>query len=289
VFPDASRRDFPSLDQLAAAAMWLVRAACIQRIKITGGEPLLRPGLVELVRKLSASQLVKEVSLTTNGSRLRKFALSLKNAGLSRVNISLDTLHPERFASLCGGNVQDTLDGIDAAVQAGLSPVKLNAVLIRDSWRRDVPDLIAFAASKGLEIRFIELMPVGATADWAASHFVGAPEVIRSVINTGSIEWLPNSTGGPARRIRVTTPAGVALLGWITPESNSFCKWCDRLRLDSRGHLRRCLMDPVTLPILDLLRNECESEAIERLYIYLKNKVPPNRMRSQNQMMAMGG
>ena len=269
------------------------------RVRITGGEPLIRPGLLGLIRRLTAEQLFAEISLTTNGSRLHHLALPLKEAGLSRVNVSLDTLDPSRFRDLTGGELGDTLRGIETATQSGLTPLKINAVLQRNHWQEDVPALIQFAQARSLEVRFIELLPIGPVGGWSRDQFVPATEVIESLKGKGELVKLQHQAGAPAREMLfrqnsdrqecLSYHGNEVRIGWITPKSESFCEGCNRLRLDSHGRLRRCLMDPKTLDLVGILSTKSEIEAATALEEYMSGKRPPDFMQSDNIMVSMGG
>ena len=200
---EPAEEGLPALDRLADVVGWVARRLGVTRVKVTGGEPLLRPGVVAFVRRLASGPGIDEISMTTNGTRLAALAGELASAGLSRVNVSLDTLDPARFRELTrGGAVERVVAGIDAGLAAGLAPVKLNVVLRRSSYERDVPALLAFAALRGLEVRFIELMRSGSAAAFADDEFVSA-RVVRGRL---SLDGSPESAafeGGPARRLRV--------------------------------------------------------------------------------------
>lgn len=257
------------------------------KIKITGGEPLLYRPLIDLIERLSHLSPRPELSLTTNGTHLAKLAPALKGAGLCRVNVSLDSIDPSRFRQLSGGEAQATMNGIEAAIEAGLTPVKLNAVLVESTWRDDVPQLLTFAASRGLEIRFIELMRTGAGAGWAAGEYVSALTVLRWLETSLDSAYLEDSSS-PARQIRMVWDGKPVTTGWITPESHPFCVGCDRLRLDSTGQLRRCLMDPRSFP----LKEQLETNVLgweEQLERYLSHKTPPISMETRTSMVKVGG
>ncbi len=276
------------LQVLVEAAHWLVHVAGVRRIKITGGEPLVRRGLPELVRALAGDGV--EVSLTSNGALLALHARALADAGLARVNVSLDTTDPARFARLSrGGRVADTLAGIDAALAAGLRPVKLNAVLHRSGVHETVAELLDFAAGRGLEVRFIELMCGGVDDAWQRDEFIAAGEVQEWLAREGTLHALPGPDAAPARRTAVSWRGHEVTVGWITPRSQPFCGACDRLRLDARGRLRRCLMDPATLPLHELRRGRGAEAARAELDAFLAGKRAPRAMDARLPMSAIGG
>ena len=259
------------------------------RLKLTGGEPLLRPGVAAFVRRLAAGACVSEISMTTNGTRLAGFAGELARVGLSRVNVSLDTLDPARFRALTrGGAVERVVAGIDAAVSAGLSPVKLNAVLRRSSFERDVPALLAFAARKGLEVRFIELMRTGEAAAFADEEFVSSRHVRAQLSLDGPPED-PAYGAGPARRLRVRFGTAEVATGWIAPVSHPFCGGCRRLRLGARGDLRRCLMDAASFPLLERLEADGDPGLEEEVECFLAGKEAPAAFETPRPMAAIGG
>ena len=184
--PKFSKGELLSLEQLSQMVRWLSGHMLIERVKITGGEPLVRPGLERSIADLCAIPKVREVSLTTNGSLLARKAWELKANGLARVNVSVDSLDPERFAELTrGGQLRDTLEGIDTALKVGLTPLKLNTVLRRSTWKTDVTKLLDFASERGLEPRFIELMRTRTGREWCDSEFVAMD---------GVREWLEQQT-----------------------------------------------------------------------------------------------
>jgi cyclic pyranopterin phosphate synthase len=231
---------------------------------------------------------MKEVSLTTNASLLPQMAQGLKTAGLNRVNISIDSLDEERFADVTrGGSLKSTLDGIEAAQKAGLTPIKLNAVLRRSAWKQDVPRLLDFAASTGFEIRFIELMRTGTERAWCESEYISVDEVCNGL----EAEILPaeQQTRSPARRTLVNWRGTPLTVGWITPRSHPFCQHCERLRMDARGQIRRCLMDATTLDLPRVLSTMDDLAARQEFRAYIAGKVPPQTMDSQFAMSQIGG
>ena len=284
------RSEIPPLSELASAVAWLASRYGVDRVKVTGGEPLVRGGLSAFVAKVVAIPGVREVSMTTNGTRLAGTAAELAAAGLARVNVSLDTLDPARFRELTrGGRVEEVLDGIDSAIEAGLKPLKLNSVLRRSAYREDVPALLDLASRKAVEIRFIELMHTGTEAAWATAERVTGATVREWLESEGAvIAPLPDRPNAPARRTSVSWRGLELVAGWIDPVSHSFCDDCDRLRLDARGRLRRCLMDDQLFPLVDLLRRG-ESAVEEAAAGYVARKQPPTAMTIGATMASIGG
>jgi len=288
--PKFSKRELLSLEQLSQMVRWLSGHMLIERVKITGGEPLVRLGLEHLIADLCAIPKVREVSLTTNGSLLARKAWELKANGLARVNVSVDSLDPERFAELTrGGQLRDTLEGIDAALKVGLTPLKLNTVLRRSTWKTDVPKLLDFASERGLEPRFIELMRTRTGREWCDSEFVAMD---------GVREWLEQQTpmvpvaspeAIPAQLTRIRWAGKWMLVGWIAPRSHPFCGTCERVRLDSKGRLRRCLMDSAMLDLVRLRRAAGDDGAVGALYGYMAGKHAPHGMDSEFTMSQLGG
>jgi cyclic pyranopterin phosphate synthase len=282
--------ELPSLELLAKAVRWLAEECGVERVKLTGGEPLVRSGVEELVRQLAGTPGIAEVSMTTNGALLAGRAAALAGAGLARVNISLDSLEPERFSELTrGGRLEDTLEGIDAALAAGMTPVKVNAVLRRSCWREEVPRLLDFAAGHDIELRFIELMRTGTERDWATAEQICADEVIGWLSRESSITDMPAPRSAPARGTVVGWRGGLIRVGWITSVSEPFCGRCNRLRLDARGMLRRCLMDDRSLPLVRMLEEGAGPELRRLVVSYVDAKHPPDSMDTPLTMNALGG
>jgi cyclic pyranopterin phosphate synthase len=227
----------------------------VGKIRITGGEPLVRKGAVDLLSRLGQIEGLRELVLTTNGGRLDRFATALKATGVRRINVSLDSLRPERFRELTRvGDLAQVLNGIDAALAAGFERVKINAVVLRGRNHDEVRDLVRFAISKGIDISFIEEMPLG----WVDGHDRGleyySSDAIRADL-ARSFELLPSteSTGGPSRYFRV---AGTATrVGFISPLSHNFCGTCNRVRVTAEGRLLLCLGNEHSADLRAVLRS----------------------------------
>ena len=276
------------LEALAGLVEWLSVHAGIRRVRLTGGEPLVRQGVCGLIAKIRAFPAIEEITVTTNGTLLPRMAKDLKAAGVSRVNISLDSLDRQRFAQISrGGDLALTLAGIEAAREAGLTPIKLNAVLLRSTWREEVPALLDFAAGNDFELRFIELMRMGTERDWCESEYISANEA-RSGLNV-EIEAVNEPGNSPAQRTVMNWRGKKVTVGWITPRSHPFCSSCDRLRLDARGQLRRCLMDPATLDLPRAVGAWDATSARREFDEYFSQKRPPLMMDSSLAMSQIGG
>ena len=252
----------------------VVRAAAslgISKVRLTGGEPLVRSGVVDLVAMLAAVPGVDDLSMTTNGTLLSRYAEPLAGAGLHRVNVSLDTLRPERFRQITRrGELADVLAGMQAARQAGLRPIKVNTVVIRGMNDDEVVDLAGKTVDQAWNVRFIEWMPVGngtfGDGDWH-QRVVTAGE-IRSQIEAalGGLEPAKvDAGGGPARYYRL--PGARGTLGFITPVSEHFCRQCNRLRLTADGQLRPCLLADEEIDLRTPLREGAGVEEIEALLL----------------------
>lgn len=279
------------LGRLAELVRWLHERFRFGKVKITGGEPLVHGGVVDFVRTLSALAPPPELSMTSNGTLLAPHAQELREAGLERVNVSLDSIDPARFEALTGGRLEAVLNGIAAAQEAGLGPVKVNAVLRRSSWREDVPGLLDLAVERGLKLRFIELMRTGTERAWCERERILASEVLCWLHRQPECQLehggdLTVHGAEPARRGRLRWRGHALEVGWILPVSRPFCSSCNRLRLDSAGRLRRCLMDGSTL---DLTRLTERPEANHELAAFMAGKRPPGSMDHPQPMLALGG
>jgi cyclic pyranopterin phosphate synthase len=236
--PKAEVLTLEELDRIATAFVGLGT----RKLRLTGGEPLVRKGLMGLVRSLSrhlSTGALDELTLTTNGTRLSEFAVELAEAGVRRINVSLDTLKPDLFRRLTrGGDLAKVLAGVAAARDAGLK-VKINAVALADDNAAELPDLIRWAHGEGHDITLIETMPMGEIEADRTDQYLSLRDVRTQLESFWTLEDLPLSTGGPARYVRVAETGG--RLGLITPLSHNFCEACNRVRLTCTGTLHTCL------------------------------------------------
>jgi cyclic pyranopterin phosphate synthase len=243
----------------------VARAALgVAKVHLTGGEPLLRADIVAIVAALGRLGL-PDLALTTNGQSLAELAAPLHSTGLVRINVSLDSLDAGTFVRLSqGGELGKTLRGIDAALAAGLAPVRINTVVLRGINDHEAEDLVGFALARGCEPRFIELMPSGlAEADY--QRWCLPSDELRARL-TRRYQVIPMAyvPGSSSRRFRITGTAGTGLVGFISPSSHPFCAGCRRLRLTADGRLLGCLGRPEYVRLLGLLR-EPGAEAYQRI------------------------
>jgi cyclic pyranopterin phosphate synthase len=239
----------------------------INKVRLTGGEPLLRAELPKLIEMLSQIKGIEEISLTTNGMLLKRYAMELKQAGLKRVNISLDTLKSDRFRYITRcGELRDALDGIDAAMDADLQPIKINMVVMRGINDDEVLDFARMSYNQGWNVRFIEVMPFTEMAESVPSS-----ELQQRIMSLGpllkaeSCQLSAISGDGPARYYRL--PGARGTIGFISPISEPFCSDCNRLRLTSNGRLCPCLLSDDGVDLKQPLRSNASLEEIKRLIL----------------------
>ncbi|WP_414430966.1 GTP 3',8-cyclase MoaA [Alcanivorax sp. IL3] len=234
------RSQVMDVDEIVAVAAACVRQG-VTRIRLTGGEPLIHPDLLTLVARIKALPGLQELALTTNGSRLAALAGPLKRAGLDRLNISLDSLDPDRFRRLTRvGKLERVLAGIEAAHAAGFARIKLNAVILRGRNDDEIIDLVRFARARKLDLAFIEEMPLGDIVEHDRRlSFMPSDEVLGRIEEHFALQRSVENTGGPARYYRMANSA--IRIGVISPHSNNFCASCNRIRVTASGRLLLCL------------------------------------------------
>lgn len=233
-----------------------------RRVRITGGEPLVRHALPELAHRLARLPGIEDLSMSTNATRLARHATQLHAAGISRINVSLDTLNAQRFKQITGGKLAKVLDGLMAAKAAGFQPIKINMVVMKGVNDDDVEDMVEFCIEHDFTLRFIETMPMGETGREAADHYVDLQTIKRRL--SERFELVPGVMpgGGPARYVQV---AGTDLrIGFITPISQHFCASCNRVRLSVDGTLYMCLGQDHSYPLRPLLRAGISDEALQQ-------------------------
>ena len=255
--PVASPEDLLSDEEILRVVLALDAHFGLEQVRITGGEPLLRPDLDRLVSMLSEAG-VPDLALTTNGQQLAGLAERLRRAGLKRVNVSLDSLEPRTFASITrGGLLERTLSGIAAAQAAGLKPLKLNMVVMRGRNDDEVVDLMRFAIEHDCQMRFLELMPIGEAAAGFEDLFVPTSEVQERLREDFTLVAMPAVHAETSRNFSVRDRSGrSAIAGFISPYSEPFCLGCRRLRLTSTGVLIGCLARAEGMSVVPLLRGD---------------------------------
>jgi cyclic pyranopterin phosphate synthase len=249
----APRDEILRLEEILQVARAFVRMG-VRKIRLTGGEPLVRRNVLWLMREIGALPGLGELVITTNGSQLEAQAQAIRAAGVRRINISLDSLRPERFRRITrNGDLDRVLRGIDAALDAGFERLKLNAVILKHRNHVEVPDLVRFAVSKGINISFIEEMPVGRIGDHDRAQAFYSSDRIRSDLER-QFELIPTTetTGGPARYYRI--PDTETRVGFISPHSHNFCPDCNRVRVTTDGLLLLCLGQEHSLDLRRILR-----------------------------------
>lgn len=246
-----------SLEELYSVARGFTELG-VRRIRLTGGEPLVRPGIVGLCHELSELPGLSELTLTTNGSQLDRLAERLRRAGVRRINISLDSLRQERFESLTRRNkLQQVMSGIDAAIEAGFERIKLNTVVMKGRNDDEVIDLLDFARSRAIDITFIEEMPLGDINHSRKESFYSSQQVQSLIDSQFHLISSAEATGGPARYFRMADSQ--TRVGFISPYSHKFCDSCNRVRVTVKGQLLLCLGNEHSLDLRQLLRDNPDS------------------------------
>jgi cyclic pyranopterin phosphate synthase len=288
-----SRSEIPpdpaSDNELLALVRFLHGAAPIYKVRLTGGEPLMHPELEVLVAALRRALPRAILSATTNGTLLAPRAASLRRTGLDSLNVSLDSLDPRTFQRITGGGrLAAALAGIRAAREAGFSPLKLNAVLIRSVNGKALPELVRFAADQGCEIRFIELMPYGEGARLYDREYFSAGDAL-AVLREAFVDLGSASPTGTAVRHRFLVDRRPATVGFIRPVSQPFCTSCDRLRLDRGGRLFACLRNERGIDLLGPWRRGNGEEVRWRIRASWEGKRAPADFWPARNIVTIGG
>ena len=266
------RKEILSFEEIYRLAQICVERFDVDSIRLTGGEPTVRAHLPVLVEKLAKLQVPKtansqlagkniDLAMTTNGATLRLIADELKSAGLSRINISLDTLQQEKFLKITRrDHLANVLDGIDAAVQAGFAPVKVNAVIQRGVNDDEIVALASFGREKQIEVRFIEFMPLDAQGQWQRNDVVGQDEIVATINSVYPLEQVASRGAAPADRWRYLDGGGT--VGVIPSVTKPFCGDCDRVRLTAEGQFRTCLFSTTEFDLREMLRGDASDDAL---------------------------
>jgi cyclic pyranopterin phosphate synthase len=259
------REDILRFEEIARLARIFVENYGVRTIRITGGEPLVRVKLEELIGMINAIDRTLDITMTTNGVLLRQKAAALKEAGLKRINISLDTLHMDRFHEMARSDAfERVMDGIHAAREAGLWPIKLNMVVMKGRNDDEVVDFARLAHSEGYEVRFIEFMPLDGDNIWTNEQVVPSLRIQEQIEDQFPLVPFDDPRPGPATRFTFAdgAPGGV---GFISSVSQAFCTTCNRIRLTAEGGLRTCLFSLHETPLRDVMRSGASDEHLCRL------------------------
>jgi cyclic pyranopterin phosphate synthase len=248
----------------------------VHKIRFTGGEPLVRRNVIRLIEQVGALSGITDLSLSTNAHLLGQHAQALKDAGLNRVNISIDSLDAKNFSEITrGGDLATVIHGIDAALKADLRPVKLNMVVMKGINDHEIEGMLDFAHERGADLRFIETMPVGSSGRDGVAHYYPAEHILERVKHHYGSELLPfkvDKGAGPAKCYK--TADGLMKVGIITAMSQHFCEACNRVRLGNKGDLLLCLGQNDSVSLRDALRDGCSDEELMQLIRAAINKKP---------------
>jgi len=269
------RQQILSLEELAQVARTFVDLGT-EKIRLTGGEPLVRKDILELVKDIGTLGL-RDFAMTTNGSKLTTMAEPLRKAGLKRLNISLDSLDPDKFHRITRtGQLNQVLDGIDAAREARFEGIKLNTVVMKGGNDEEVPALVEFARRKNIDITFIEEMPLGEISEHDRGEALCTSDEVRDIIRQHH-ELMPTTedSGGPARYFRM--PDSDTKVGFISPHSHNFCSTCNRVRVTVEGRLLLCLGNEHSVDLRQVLREHPESDETLRETIINSMDLKPER------------
>ena len=253
------RSQILTLEEIARIGRSFVELG-VSKIRITGGEPLTRRNVLSVFRELGSLEGLDDLTLTTNGTLLSRYARELKESGVTRINISLDTLNADRFKQITRvGDINKTLEGIDAAIEAGFKRIKLNSVILKNRNHDEVLGLVEFAKNKGLDISFIEEMPLGVIGEHdRAETYYSSDQILDDLQQHMEILPTTEQTGGPSRYFRVTGSG--TRIGFISPHSHNFCEECNRVRLTPEGRLLLCLGQEHSVDLRRVVRSNPDND-----------------------------
>ncbi|MEA3241093.1 MAG: GTP 3',8-cyclase MoaA [Pseudomonadota bacterium] len=281
-FPFLNHQDVLRYEEILTVIRALVPVG-IDKVRLTGGEPLVRKNLDQLIGWINDINGIRDISLTTNGVLLAEKGKLLRDAGLSRINISLDSLKPDKFFYITRRNYfPQVMNGIETALSLGFSPVKINVVAMRGFNDDEIIDFAALAERLPVHVRFIEYMPIGSDSDWQADQFIPVHEIRRQIEEVyGPLSPLPtDDLAGPAKVFFL--PGGQGRIGFIGVLSNPFCDRCNRVRLTADGRLRPCLLADIEFDLKNLLRHGTDADAIRALFFKALAEKPESHGMSCN-------
>jgi len=271
--------DWLSFDEMTRVIGAFARLGATQ-VRLTGGEPLVRNNFPNLVEKITAIPELTDLSLSTNATRLGKQAAQLKQAGIERINVSLDTLNPEKFKEITQGKLQKVLDGLQAAKAAGIRPIKINMVVMKGVNDDEVEDMVQFCIENDFTLRFIETMPMGDTGRDASNQYLSLQVVKQKLAEKFDLIPTQMRGAGPARYYNIANTR--VNIGFITPISQHFCETCNRVRLTVEGTLYLCLGQEHSYPLRELLRSGITDTELEHHIIKAIALKPENHEFSEN-------
>jgi cyclic pyranopterin phosphate synthase len=295
--PNCKREDILSYEDIERIAK-IFASLGVKKIRLTGGEPLIRRGIVKIARLISSIEGIEDMPLSTNAHLLEKFAEKLYQNGVNRVNISIDSLQKKRFFDITrGGNLDEVFKGIDAAIKVGMKPIKLNMVVMRGINEDEIEPMLDFAIKKGIDIRFIETMPIGAAGIKALNQHVSEQEILTRItqhLQYKLIAQKPNKTSGPAHHYQIENTQ--SKVGIISAVSNHFCQTCNRVRVTVKGELILCLGQEDSISLKELVRSDLSDAEIKILILKAIDKKPEKHEFntaidniSNRQMVEIGG
>ena len=273
--PDCKREDILSYEDVQRIVRLFAEMG-VKKVRLTGGEPLLRRGIVKIANLISNTPGIEDVPLSTNAHLLGKFADKLHSNGINRVNISIDSLQAERFKKITrGGEVAEVIKGIDAAIASGMSPIKINMVVMRGINDDEIESMIDFAIGRGIDIRFIETMPIGTAGIEAAAQHMSEAEILDRInahLHNNITPLSSKKTDGPASNYKIDNTN--SSVGVISAVSNHFCQTCNRVRLTAKGELILCLGQEDAISLKDLVRSELSDDEIKARIMQAINQKP---------------
>ncbi len=277
------KKEWLSFDEITRLAKVFVSLG-VKKLRLTGGEPLLRPNLDELIRQLATIKGVEDLALTTNGSMLAQWAPRLKAAGLKRLTVSVDTLDEAVFRQMSGerGNIKEVLDGIRKAQEVGFAPIKINAVIQRGVNEHTVLDLVTYARREGLIVRFIEYMDVGNQNGWDYKNVVPSNEIMRRIDEVFPLQRLDGTEGGETSE-RYRFKDGQGEIGFVSSVTHAFCGTCNRLRLSADGKMYTCLFATHGTDLRHQLRADADDALLAHLIkvVWMKREDRYSETRSE--------
>lgn len=295
--PNCKREDILSYEDIQRIVCLFAELG-VSKVRLTGGEPLIRRGIVKIASLISSVPGITDMPLSTNAHLLGKFADKLHKNGVNRVNISIDSLIPEKFEKITrGGDVHEVIKGIDAAIASGMSPIKINAVAMRGINDDEIESMIDFAIEKGIDIRFIETMPIGNAGIEALTQHMSEQAIFAKISQHLEGRLLPlisKKTDGPASNYKIKDTN--TTVGIISAVSNHFCQTCNRVRLTTKGDLILCLGQEDAISLKDAVRSDLSDDEIKQMIMDAINKKPEKHEFntvvdniSNRQMVEIGG